>query len=79
VSAALGSLGTMPSELSYLIAIPAALLAYSLGTRRRSFTALLLLTVGLQIANGRTTLNLLFLAATIGPYAVGLVVRSGRV
>jgi hypothetical protein len=69
----------MPSELSYLIAIPAALLAYSLGTRRRSFTALLLLTVGLQIANGRTTLNLLLLALTIGPYAAGLVVRSGRV
>jgi hypothetical protein len=79
VSAALGSLGTMPSELSYLIAIPAALLAYSLGTRRRSFTALLLLTVGLQIANGRTTLNLLLLALTLGPYAAGLVVRSGRV
>ena len=78
-SAALGSLATIPSQLGDLIAIPAALLAYSLGTQRRSITALLLLTVGLQIANGRTTFSLLFLALTIGPYAVGLVVRSGRV
>lgn len=78
-SAALGSLATIPGELGDLIAIPAALLAYSLGTQRRSITALLLLTVGLQIANGRTTLNLLFLAAVIGPYAAGLIVRSGRV
>jgi hypothetical protein len=78
-SAALGSLATIPGELGDLIAIPAALLAYSLGTQRRSITALLLLTIGLQIANGRSTFNLLFLALTIGPYAVGLVVRSGRV
>jgi hypothetical protein len=78
-SAALGSLGTIPGELGELIAIPAALLAYSLGTQRRSITALLLLTIGLQIANGRTAFSLLFLALTIGPYAVGLVVRSGRV
>jgi hypothetical protein len=79
LSGALGSLATIPSELGDLIAIPAALLSYSLGTQRRSFTALLLLTVGLQIADGRTTFNLLFLALTIGPYAVGLVVRSGRI
>ena len=78
-SGALGSLGTIPSELGDLIAVPAALLSYSLGTQRRSFTALLLLTVGLQIADGRTTFNLLFLALTIGPYAAGLVVRSGRI
>ncbi len=78
-SAALGSLATIPGQLGDLIAIPAALLAYSLGTQRRSIIALLLLTVGLQIANGRTTFSLLFLALTIGPYAVGLVVRSGRV
>jgi hypothetical protein len=78
-SGALGSLATIPGELGDLIAIPAALLSYSLGTQRRSITALLLLTVGLQIADGRTTFNLLFLALTIGPYAAGLVVRSGRV
>ena len=80
-SAALGSLATIPSELGDLIAIPAFLLAYSLGTeadQRRSVIALLLLTVGLQIANGRTTFNPIFLALTIGPWAAGLVVRSGR-
>jgi hypothetical protein len=80
-SAALGSLATIPSELGDLIAIPAFLLAYSLGTeadQRRSVIALLLLTVGLQIANGRTTLNPIFLVLTIGPWAAGLVVRSGR-
>ena len=80
-SAALGSLATIPSELGDLIAIPAFLLAYSLGTesdQRRSIVALVLLTVGLQIANGRTTFNLIFLALTIGPWAAGLVVRSGR-
>jgi hypothetical protein len=81
-SAALGSLATIPSELGDLIALPAFLLAYSLGTQsdqRRSIVALLLLTVGLQIANGRTTFNPIFLALTIGPWAAGLVVRSGRV
>ena len=80
-SAALGSLATIPSELGYLIAVPAFLLAYSLGTQadqRRSVIALLLLTAGFQIANGRTTVNPIFLALTIGPWAVGLVVRSGR-
>jgi hypothetical protein len=81
VSGALGSLATVPSQLGYLIAVPAFLLAYSLGTQadqRRSVVALLLLTVGLQIANGRTAFNPIFLALTIGPWAVGLVVRSGR-
>jgi hypothetical protein len=61
-SAALGSLATIPSELGDLIAVP----------------AFLLLTVGLQIANGRTTFNLIFLVLTIVPWAAGLVVRSGR-
>jgi hypothetical protein len=81
VSGALGPLATVPSQLGYLIAVPAFLLAYSLGTQadqRRSVVALLLLTVGLQIANGRTAFNPIFLALTIGPWAVGLVVRSGR-
>jgi hypothetical protein len=80
-SAALGSLATIPSELGDLIAVPAFLLAYSLGTQadqRRSVIVLLLLTVGLQIANGRSTFNPIFLALTIGPWAVGLVVRSGH-
>jgi hypothetical protein len=80
-SAALGSLATIPSELGDLIAVPAVLLAYSLGTQadqRRSIIVLLLLTVGLQIANGRTTFNPIFLVLTIVPWAVGLVVRSGH-
>ena len=79
-SAALGSLATIPSELGDLIAVPAFLLAYSLGTeadQRRSIIALLLLAVGLQIANGRTTFNPIFLALTIGPWAAGLAVSRG--
>jgi hypothetical protein len=78
---ALGSLATIPGEVGDLIAVPVVLLAYSLGTdadQRRSIVALLLLGVGLQIANGVTTFNLLFFLATVGPYAVGRLVRSGR-
>ena len=81
VSAALGSLATIPGELSDLIAVPVFPLAYSLGTdadQRRSIVALLLLGVGLQIANGRTTFNPLFFLVTVGPWAVGRIVRSGR-
>ena len=79
-SAALGSLATIPGELGDLIVVPAFLLAYSLGTQadqRRSVIALLLLTVGLQIANGRTTFNPIFLVLTIGPWAAGLGVSRG--
>jgi hypothetical protein len=82
LSAALGSLATIPSQLGDLIAVPVVLLAYSLGTeadQRRSIVALLLLGAGLQIANGVTTFNLLFLLATVLPWAAGCVVRSGRV
>ena len=82
ISAAPGSLATIPSELGDLIAVPVVLLAYSLGTeadQRRSIVALLLLGAGLQIANGVTTFNLLFFLATVLPWAAGWVVRSGRV
>ena len=82
VSAALGSLATIPGELGDLIAVPTFLLAYSLGTdadQRRSIVALLLLGVGLQIANGVTTFNPIFFVLTVGPWVVGRVVRSGRV
>jgi hypothetical protein len=82
LSAALGSLATIPSQLGDLIAVPVVLLAYSLGTeadQRRSIVALLLLGAGLQIANGVTTFNLLFFLATVLPWAAGRVVRSGRV
>jgi hypothetical protein len=78
---ALGSLATIPGELGDLIAVPVVLLAYSLGTeadQRRSIVALLLLGIGLQIANGVTMFNLLFFLATAGPWAVGRLVRSGR-
>jgi hypothetical protein len=81
ISAALGSLATIPSELGDLIAVPVVLLAYSLGIdadQRRSIVALLLLGVGLQIANGVTTFNLIFFLLTVGPWAAGRVVRSGR-
>ena len=79
-SAALGSLATIPSQLGDLIAVPAFLLAYSLGTQAdlgRSIIALLLLSVGLQIANGRTAFNPIFLVLTIGPWAAGLVLSRG--
>jgi len=82
LSAALGSLATIPGELDDLLAVPVFLLAYSLGTeadQRWSIVALLLLGVGLQIANGVTTFNLIFFLATVLPWAAGRVVRSGRV
>ena len=82
ISAAPGSLATIPKELGDLIVVPVVLLAYSLGIeadQRRSILALLLLGAGLQIANGVTTFNLLFFLATVLPWAAGRVVRSGRV
>jgi hypothetical protein len=81
LSAALGSLATIPGELDDLIAVPVVLLAYSLGIeadQRRSIVALVLLGLGLQIANGVTTFNLLFFLATVLPWVVGRAVRSGR-
>jgi hypothetical protein len=81
ISAAPGALATIPGELGDLIAIPAFLLAFSLGMdadQRRSIVALALLAVGLQIANGVTTFNPIFFALTVGPWAVGRVVRSRR-
>ena len=79
---ALGSLATIPGEVGDLIAVPVALLAYSLGTdadQRRSIVALLLLGAGLQIANGVTTFNLIFFVVTGGSWAVGrFVAWSGR-
>ena len=81
VSAVMGPLATIPAELGDLILVPVVLLAYSLGAngdQRRSIVALLLLAVGLQIANGVTTFNPLFFAVTVGPWVVGRVVRSAR-
>jgi hypothetical protein len=76
---ALGSADAIPNGLGDLVAVPVFLLAYSLGTdadQRRSVPPLLLLLAGLQLANGLTTFNPVFVALTIGPWALGLVVRS---
>lgn len=76
---ALGPVDAIPNGLGDLVAVPVFLLAYSLGTdadQRRSVPPLLLLLAGLQVANGVTTFNPVFLALTIGPWVLGLVVRS---
>jgi signal transduction histidine kinase len=61
--------------------VPVFLLSYSLGTdadQRRSVPPLLLLLAGLQVGNGVTTFNPIFWVLTIGPWALGLVIRSRR-
>jgi signal transduction histidine kinase len=78
---ALGSLSTIPDDLGNVIVVPIFLLAYSLGTaadQRRSMVILALLVVGLQLQNGLTRFNPIFFVLTIGPWALGLVVRSRR-
>ena len=78
---ALGPENVIPNGLGNLVAVPVFLLAYSLGTeadQRRSVPPLLLLLAGLQVGNGVTTFNPIFFVLTIGPWALGLVVRSRR-
>jgi signal transduction histidine kinase len=78
---ALGPVDAIPNGLGNLVAVPVFLLAYSLGTaadQRRSVPALVIFLVGLQIGNGLTTFNPIFFVLTIGPWAIGLVVRSRR-
>jgi signal transduction histidine kinase len=78
---ALGSLSTIPDDLGNVIVVPIFLLAYSLGTaadQRRSMVILALLVVALQLQNGLTRFNPIFFVLTIGPWALGLVVRSRR-
>ena len=78
---ALGSLSTIPDALGNVIVVPIFLLAYSLGTaadQRRSMVIVVLLVVGLQLQNGLTRFNPIFFVLTIGPWALGLVVRSRR-
>ena len=78
---ALGSLSTVPDALGNLIVVPIFLLAYSLGTaadQRRSMVIVALLVVGLQLQNGLARFNPIFFVLTIGPWALGLVVRSRR-
>jgi signal transduction histidine kinase len=71
----------IPNGLGNLVAVPVFLLGYSLGAaadQRRSLPALLALLIGLQVGNGLTTFNPIFFVLTIGPWAIGLVVRSRR-
>jgi signal transduction histidine kinase len=78
---ALGPQDVIPNGLGNLVAVPVFALAYSLGTdadQRRSVPAVLILLAGLQAGNGLTTFNPIFLVLTIGPWALGLVVRSRR-
>jgi len=78
---ALGPVDAIPNGLGNLVAVPVFLLAYSLGAdadQRQSVPALLLLLAGLQVGNGVTRFNPIFLVLTIGPWALGLVVRSRR-
>jgi hypothetical protein len=75
----LGSVDALPNGLADLVAVPVFLLAYSLGTeadQRWSVPPLLLLLAGLQVGNGLTTFHPLLFVLTIGPWAIGLVVRS---
>jgi signal transduction histidine kinase len=77
----LGLSADIPGDLGNAVAVPVFLLAYSLGTaadQRRSLVALLLLIIGLQVGDGLTTFNPIFFVLTIGPWAIGLVVRSRR-
>jgi signal transduction histidine kinase len=78
---ALGPVDAIPNGLGNLVAVPVFLLAYSLGTaadQRRSVPALVIFLIGLQIGNGLTTFNPIFFVLTIGPWAIGVVVRSRR-
>jgi hypothetical protein len=78
----LGPVDAIPNGLGDLVAVPVFLLAYSLGTdadQRRSVPPLLLLLAGLQVGNGLTTFHPIFLVLTIGPWALGLVIRSRAV
>jgi signal transduction histidine kinase len=72
----LGSSAAFPGSL---ILVPVLLLAYSLGTAAdltRSVLALVILGTGLQLSAGQ--FNPIVEVLTIGPWAIGLVVRSRR-
>jgi signal transduction histidine kinase len=77
-ASALGSSAFIPGSL---VLVPVFMLAYSLGSaadQGRSVLALLFLGFSLQLANGLTQFNPIIVVLTIGPWAVGLVVRSRR-
>jgi signal transduction histidine kinase len=74
--ASTGNINPMPTSPP-LVAI--FLIAYSLGAvdgTRRSLLALACLMAGAQFANDVTVFNPFLLVGTIGPFALGLVVRS---
>ncbi len=73
---ALGSSASMPDTL---ILVPVFLLAYSLGAAadlKLSALTMVFLTAALQLAGGPTVFNPFIIVATVGPCAIGLVVRS---
>jgi signal transduction histidine kinase len=73
---ALGSLANLPDAVGL---VPVFVLAYTLGTTAgRSLPALLLLMAGVQVASGPTVFNPIVFVLTIGPWGVGLFVRSRR-
>jgi signal transduction histidine kinase len=82
--AALMSLGSGPVVPGGALVLPLLLLAYSLGTDRdwrRAALALAVLGVGVQVAigpDGTGIVNPFVVVCVIGPWAVGLVVRSQR-
>ena len=72
--AALGSSAAFPGSL---ILVPVTLLGYSLGAAddlRRSVVALAILVAGLQLS--AVQFNPVVVVLTVGPWAVGLVIRS---
>lgn len=77
---ALGSLASIPDPAITLILVPVFLLAYSLGAAaadlKLSALTLVFLTGGLQLAAGPTVFNPFVIVSTVGPWAIGLVVRS---
>jgi signal transduction histidine kinase len=82
--AALSGLGTFPSVPGDALFVPLLLLAYSLGTdpdRGRAALALACLGAGVQLSNGVdgvTVFNPFIVVSVLGPWAIGLVVRSRR-
>jgi signal transduction histidine kinase len=78
---ALASLTNTAALLEGPSAVAIFLLAYSLGTANGtgpSVLALAFLGAGTQLADGITVFNPFILVGTIGPFAVGLVMRSRR-
>ncbi len=82
--AALMSLGSFPDVPGDALLVPLLLLAYSLGTDPdwgRAALTLVLLGAGVQLgtgADGVAVVNPFIVVSVLGPWAIGLVVRSRR-